>query len=57
MVDSAPVTPRKEGSAASGPSIGCAAISAWVARRTSSVLPKSRPSRAKNSPPSGRRTI
>jgi hypothetical protein len=49
-------TPRSDGSAASGPSRGCASISCRGCLATSSRDPNNSPSRAKKSPPSGRRT-
>ena len=53
--DSASITPRNDGSAASVPSSGCAAMICCVVRATSSVGANSKPARLKNGPPSGRR--
>ena len=50
----APRMPRNVGSAASVPRKGSALINAAVSRRTSSMVSKRMPLRAKNSPPSGR---
>ena len=56
MVSIAPAMPRSDGSTAIGASSGCAPIIRAVVAFTCSGDEKSRPSRAKYAPPSGRDT-